>query len=123
MTTATQRTNFRLDLGLADDETVFTDDEIDALFIRAAAKYSVTEVKEAYVLVLGARQLRNKSASLTDYEANDSSEKLSQVFKNLDKLYADLYGEFVAVRDANRSSMRVARPKRKPARKVEWPDA
>ena len=48
MATATQRTNFRLDLGLNDDETVFTDTEVNNIFTRAGAKYSNTDVKEAY---------------------------------------------------------------------------
>lgn len=123
MATATQRKRFRWDLGLDDDETVFTNDEVDDLFDQAGDKYDTVSLLEAYARVLGARRLRNKAASLTDYTANDSSEKLSQVFKNLDKLYADLWGVFEEELAANTPKMRVMTPKTKPARKVEWPDA
>ena len=84
---------------------------------------SDTDLKVAYALVLGAKQLKRKAASLADYEQNDSAEKLSQVFKHLDSVYDDVYADYHTLLSSSRSKMRVANVKKKPARKVEWPDA
>ena len=123
MATATQRTNFRLDLGLNDDETVFTDTEVNNIFTRAGAKYSNTDVKEAYARVIGVVQLRNKTANQVDYKANDSDEKLSQIFKNLDRMKKDFQADLDVALKTSLPKMRVAVPKRKPKRTIELPDA
>jgi hypothetical protein len=124
MATATQRTRFRLNLGLDDDETVFTNTEVDDIFVEAAEEHtSPAKLKVAYALVIGAKRLKRKAATLADYTANDSSEKLSQVFKNLDSIYKDVLADYTVLLEAQRPKMRVAVPTKKPARKVEWPDA
>ena len=123
MATANQRSDLRLDMGLDDDETVFSNTEVDRLFVRAADTYDTTAEQEAYARVLACKQLRNKTSTLTDYQQNDSSEKLSQVFKHLDRMQTDFEADLVAVRRRNVPSMRVARMNQKPARKLEHPDA
>lgn len=124
MPTATQRTNLRLDLGLADDETVFTTAAIDALYTRAAALHpSDTALQDALVRVLAVRQLRNMHATLADYDQGESSEKLSQVFKHLDTLAKDFAAEYAALSLSAQTPMRFAKMKRTPSRRTGWPDA
>lgn len=123
MATQTQRTNFRLDLGLNDDETVFTDTEVNNIFTRAGAKYTATDVIEAYTRVIGCVQLRNKTANQVDYKENDSDEKLSQIFKNLDRMKADFAQALKEAIKSSLPSMRAMVPRRKPRRRIEFPDA
>lgn len=123
MATATQRADLRADFGLADDETVFTNAEVDRLFVRAAVSYSTDGEIEAYARVLGCNQLRAKAVNMTDYTANDSSEKLSQVFTHLDALKSGFEKDLAASVKANSASVRIGKPKYKPTRLKDYPDA
>jgi hypothetical protein len=124
MATTTQRTDLRLDLGLADDETTFTNTEVDRLFTRAAAKYpGNTTARDAYVRVLACNQLRNKYVTAVDYEQNDSAEKLSQIFKNLEVMRKTFEADLADAVRRGLSPLRVMKPKRKPRMYKEYPDA
>jgi hypothetical protein len=64
------------DLGIADDEAVFTDAELHRLYTRADSSYDLAVV---YAL----DQLLMDAAKFNDYKAGSSSESKSQVFKHL----------------------------------------
>jgi hypothetical protein len=81
--TAEQRADLQADIGITDDESVFTDDELDRLYTRAGEDYNLTVV---YAL----RQLLVSAARLTDYTAGQTSEKLSQIREGL-KASLDYY--------------------------------
>jgi len=67
------------DLGISDDESVFTDDELNRLFTRADGDYDLG-------MVYALDQLLMDAAKLNDYMAGSSSEKKSQVFAQLEKM-------------------------------------
>lgn len=77
--TTEQRTDMQADLGIAADEGVFTDAELDRLYERAAADYDVA-------MVYALDQLLMDAAKFNDYTAGSSSEKKSQVFDHLLKV-------------------------------------
>ena len=64
------------DLGISTDQTVFTDAELERLYLRAASDYSLA-------MVYGLRQLLMDAAKLNDYKAGQSSESKGQVFDHL----------------------------------------
>lgn len=79
--------DFLSDFGLADDETVFSYDEIDRLIVRAGEAYpDSANVTNAYSRVLGVIQLKAKAVNLHDYTQGESQEKFNQVFKNIESL-------------------------------------
>ncbi len=123
MATDTQRADLRADLGLDDDETVFTDDELDRLYVRAGDRYTATDCIEAYVRVLGCKQLRAKASNMTDYTQNDTQEKLSQIFANLGKMQADFESELIAATKSSAASVRIGALKKQPTRLKDYPDA
>jgi hypothetical protein len=123
MATDTQRDDLRADLGLPADETVFTDVELDRLYVRAEARYTNTNSIEVYARVLACKQLRAKAANLTDYTQNETQEKLSQIFANLGKMQADFESELVISERAGISSVRIGALKKKPTRLKDFPDA
>lgn len=79
---ADQLGDMQADLAISDDETVFTDDELQRLYERADSNYD-----EA--LYLAWRQLRNNAAKLTNYTAGMTSEQRRQVFENLQAIVED----------------------------------
>jgi hypothetical protein len=123
MATATQRSDLRADFGLADDETVFTNTEVDRLFVRAGERYTATDSIEAYARVLACKQLRGKAANLTDYTQNETTEKLSQIFANLTKMQHDFEVDLAAAERAGSASVRIGALKKKPTRLKDYPDA
>lgn len=123
MPTSEQRSDLRIDLGLTDDETVFTNTAIDRLYARAGEQYTDADVIEAWVRVQACRQLRNQASTLTDYTQNASSERLSQVFANLDKMQAGFERDLAAATRRGMSSLRKGTLKGKPTREKEYPDA
>jgi len=67
------------DLGISNDEAVFTDAELNRLYARADSDYETA-------VVFGFDQLLADAAKFNDYTAGQSQEKKSQVFANLEKL-------------------------------------
>lgn len=74
--TTAQRTDMQADLGISNDQAVFTNAELDRLYERASSDY---ELAMCYAL----DQLLMDAAKLNDYTAGASSEKKSQVFDHL----------------------------------------
>lgn len=70
------RTDLQGDLGITNDESVFTDVELDRLYTRAGEDYSLT-VYYAY------RQLIAQANKYHKYTAGLASEELQQVRENL----------------------------------------
>jgi hypothetical protein len=79
--TADQLADLQADIGITDDESVFTDTELDRLFTRADEDYPTTV---AYAL----RQLWRSAAKFANYTQNASSEEKGTIFKNLGELVA-----------------------------------
>lgn len=79
--TADQLADLQADIGITDDESVFTDDELHRLFTRADEDYPTTV---AYSL----KQLWRSAAKFANYTQNASSEEKNQIFKNLGELVA-----------------------------------
>lgn len=113
--------DFRADIG--DVNEAFSEPEIDQLETRATAKYGADVAYEG-ARVLAINQLLANAAKLSDYTANDSSDKKSQVFKQLNelrKIYkADLDD---AVESSAGASVRMGRTTKKLSRRREYPDA
>ncbi len=124
MATATQRTRLRADLGLADDESVFTDAEVDELFARAGEQYGDPEVVYACARLLGVDQLIARTVpQMTKYRQGESSEDptpILQGLRGLRALYADALQSAIA---ASSGSVRIMGLRRKPTRLKEYPDA
>lgn len=81
--TATQLTDIRRDLGIGQTGGVFTDAELDRLYERAGG----TSDDYAMAVAMAVRQILVDAAKLNDYTAGSSTEKKSQVFKQLKELY------------------------------------
>ena len=79
--TTTQRTRLRVDLGLADDETIFTNAEMSDIWDRVSGASS--EIDQHFAaLGLMAMQMLNSANKLHDYRVVSSSESLEQVWKH-----------------------------------------
>jgi len=100
-------------------------DVIDDYYVQANGKYSGnTSAIEACVRILAIRDLRALAVKDVDYDQNDASEKLSQVFANLSKLESTYAGELdMAVADASSSVRWGALAGGRPRKRREWPDA
>ena len=72
------RADLRADLGIQ-DETVFTDAELDRLYERAGGDYD-------RVVYLARRQLLANAAKFMDYTAGQTKVQRSQVFEHLSRL-------------------------------------
>lgn len=79
--TSDQLNDLQSDLGITDDESVFTDAELNRLYTRAGEDYDLTVV---YAL----RQLRAQAAKFTKYTQNASSEERQQIFDHLSVMLA-----------------------------------
>ena len=79
--TADQLTDFQSDLGISDDETVFTDVELERLFARA------NEVYEAAVYMAW-RQIFAQATKYIDYKVAQTEEKRSQVWDHIKAMMA-----------------------------------
>ena len=74
--TSDQLTDLQADLALSTNQAVFTDLALNRLYTRAAGDYETT-------LWLGLRQLYSAALGENDYTAGQTSEKRSQIAKNL----------------------------------------
>lgn len=113
--------SFRADIG--DENEAFSEPEIDALEQRAIKRWSADVAYEG-ARVLAVNQLMANNSKRADYTANDSSEKASQVFKNL-KMLRDLYKAdlYEAREDSSGANVRMGATRKKPSRRQEYPDA
>ena len=113
--------DFRADIGDVND--AFEDPEIDQLETRAIAKYGSDLAYEG-ARVLAINQLLANAAKLSDYTANDSSDKKSQVFKQLAELRKIYKAELDdAEETAAGAKVRMGRTTTKLSRRKEYPDA
>lgn len=121
MPTELQVTRFRNDL--AADENVFDDTEVDEMYLMAEEEFPDSPKSiEIQVRIIAVRRLLFSSAKMTDYVANATEEKLSQVNTALQKRLEDLQKELGANPDSL-PSVRFGGLKVKPSRIVEYPDA
>jgi hypothetical protein len=122
LTTPTERTRFWSDTGTT--VTVFTADEVDAIFVEAGETYTDAAAIGAYTRVIGLRRLLASSAKLTDYTQNQSAEKQSQVFDHLRALLTFWQSEAnnAVAAGVTTSAARFGGQRRKPARLKEYPD-
>jgi len=74
--TSDQLTDLQADLGITDDETVFTDTELERLFTRASEGYNTA-------VYLGWRQLMADAAKLYKYTVAQTSINKDQVFDHV----------------------------------------
>ncbi len=80
------RTDLRTDMGMPDDETVFSDDAMSRIWDRVAG--ATSEANQMWAAKgLMAEQLLNQGTRLHDYSLVNSSEKLSQIRANLKDMY------------------------------------
>jgi hypothetical protein len=124
MATTTQRARFRADLGLDDDESVFTDAEIDDLFIRAGERYSNPEGVYACARLLGVDQLIARMAPLlVSYRQGESSEDPTPILQGLQALRTLYADALQGTASASGGNARIMGLRRKPTRIKEYPDA
>lgn len=81
--TSDQLTDFRGDLGIPDDQTVFTDAALNRHYTRAGEDYNLA-------VCLAYRQLAAGFVGEHDYQAGLSQEKRSQIFDHYKEM-ADYY--------------------------------
>ncbi|MCZ2077903.1 MAG: hypothetical protein LC130_23230 [Bryobacterales bacterium] len=77
--TSQQLADLQGDLGIGNDQAVFTDGDLNRLYVRAGNDHDKT-------IVLALRQMLADASKLHDYSAGSTSESLSQVRANLEKL-------------------------------------
>lgn len=119
-TSAAQKQRLRDDVD--GNATSLPDAEIDAIFDEAAETYTDLAAQTAYTRVIAIRRLLASSAKLTDYAANESQEKLSQVFKHLRDLLSFWQDELEAAIAATAgSAARFGRTMAKPTKVKEYP--
>lgn len=121
-TTEAQRARLRRDVGA--DEAALSDETIDDLFDEAAERYTDTATAAAYTRVLAVQGLMASAAKLTDYTQNESSEKLSGVFKNLQallKVWEDKTDDAITAAAGSSGAARFGSVRRKPATIREYP--
>lgn len=103
--------DMRLDLGLNDDETVFTDDELTRLYERANDVYP-TAVYYAF------RSLLANAAKRYDYQAAQTNIKAGDVFDHL-LLMTRLWKE---LSDSGANAMRIVGLRSVPTPNPDFPD-
>ena len=87
--TADQLTDFQRDLGISDDEAVFTDAELERLYTRAEEVYETA-------VYYGWRQILAQATKYIDYRVAQTEEKRSQVRAHI----ADMVKEWKIASDA-----------------------
>lgn len=119
MPTSSQRDWVRYDLDV--DSSAMPDSEVDDLYVRAEAKYSTnSDAVECFVRVLAIGRLLAGSGKRADYTANQSSEKLSQIFSNLFRLRGVYMDELAKAEGGDLINWGGLR--RKPSHVEEFPD-
>ncbi len=100
------------DLGISDDETVFTNTELDRLYTRADADYNTA-------VYLATRQLLANAVKFHDYTAGMTKVQKSQVYDHL-KEQVEFWKEEARVAD---SQMRIVGINQIPPYHKDEPDA
>jgi hypothetical protein len=120
-TTTADFDSLRRDVGAT--LTSLPDAEAQTIFDQAAVIYSDPACQVAYTRVIALRQLLAQAATLHDYTANNSSEKMGKVFDNYLKLL-ELWTTALDDATAAQSGggVRWGSPTRKPSRIQEYPD-
>lgn len=125
MATVTQRTRFRNDIGDSLTSPAFSDAEIDDLYTRATEQnITDTESVETFTRWKGYEQLLANAAKRASYMQNQSSERLSDIFKHLKDMlnyWKKRYDDAVAA--DNGGVIAWGAPRKKPTRLVEYPDS
>jgi hypothetical protein len=78
---AEQLADMQGDLGITDDETVFTDDELNRLYTRAGEDYKTA-------VYYGWQQLMANSAKFFTYSAGQSKVERAQIFEHVKAMVA-----------------------------------
>lgn len=100
-----------------------SDAAIDDLYDRAEAKYGVnTAATEAWTRVLVVRHLRSQAAKRTTYRQNQSSENLSDLYKNLKDMEATFLDDLQTALDSATGKVRFGGLKRYIPREQEYPN-
>lgn len=108
--TATQRADMQADLGISDDQAVFTDAELDRLYERAGQDYDKA-------VHHGLRQLLTNAAKFHDYSVGQTRVQRAQVFEHLAKLV-----QHWADKAAGSNQVRLAGLRPVPAREKDAPN-
>lgn len=110
----------RWDVG--ESESNLSNAAIDDLYDRAEAKYGVdTAATEAWTRVLVVRNLRAQAAKRVDYRQNQSSENLSDLYKNLKDMEATFLDDLQTALDSATGKVRFGGLKRYIPRLQEYP--
>lgn len=123
--TATELSLIRMAIGDT-SETVFTDDELQALWTDAAGDYSEStqrKVIRCQVVVDAIEALMVDAAKQVSYKANQASENLSDIYNHLKDLHARHMAKLAEAKRKEMSSARTGVMKRVPVRVKEYPDA
>lgn len=104
--TADELIDFRADIG--DDGTVFTDAELERLYVRAESNYDGA-------VVLALRQVLVNAAKLHDYRLAQSMESKSQVFDHIYKVlaYREARASSTAAQQVRLTGLRAVPPRNK----------
>lgn len=78
--TADQLSDFQSDMGISDDETVFTDDELNRLYTRAESDYDAA-------IILALWQLLVNTAKFFDFVSGFTRQEQDTIFENTHKLF------------------------------------
>jgi hypothetical protein len=120
--TDSQRARLRGDLGAPDDESVFTNAEIDDYFLRASEEGYTGDVavfRRARLIALD--QLLASNSKLVNYQQNEASEDLSDVFKHLQALRKIYQADLDDAADGDKSAAKWGNTRRRPRRRERYP--
>lgn len=116
--------DLRLDLGMKNDQGVFTDLELARLFERATASYSTEDAQFKYAKLLALDQLLFNMAKRTSYTKGATTVQAGAMFDNLYRmrpsLVEDLADSGALITTA--SKVMWGGFKTYPSRIQEWPD-
>lgn len=120
--TASEKVLFRTELD--GDATAMTDAYIDAVFDEAEGDYAgySREVIKLASYLKGAVHLRNRAARDVDYQQNESSEKLSQRFAQLEKMVSYYQTQLSTAVSSNKPAVKLLVTKKIPTRLKRYPD-
>lgn len=98
--------------------------DIEDIFTEAGERYTDTATIASYARVLTIQSLLANSAKLASYKQNESSENLSDIFKNLQallKVWEAKTADAIAAAAGSSGAARFGGVRRKPAGVKEYP--